>query len=252
MQRQTLRDWVYRYNAAGIAGLLDRPRPVRSGLLNAEQHVAFDAIVEAGPDVAVDGVVRWRRVDLKRVVEARFGAVMAERTIADLLRARGFRHLSVRPRHPNCDEAVQEAFKKTFAAQVAQIIPETAQAKPIEIWFQDEARIGQKGTLAYVWARRGTRPRAVGDTRYASAYLFGAVCPQCGVGAGLVMPRADAEGLNAHLAEIARTVAPGAHTILVLDGAGWHKSQDLVVPDTISLLRLPPYAPELNFVENIW
>ena len=90
------------------------------------------------------------------------------------------------------------------------------------------------------------------DTRYVSAYLFGAVCPQRGVGAGLVMPRADTEGLNAHLAEIARTVAPGAHAVLVLDGAGWHKSNALVVPDTISLLRLPPYAPELNPVENIW
>ena len=112
MQRQTLRDWVHRYNADGIAGLLDRPRPARSGLLDATQRAEFDRIVEAGPDVAVDGVVRWRRIDLKRVVEARFGVVMAERTIGDLLHARGFRHLSVRPRHPNCDEAVQEDFKK--------------------------------------------------------------------------------------------------------------------------------------------
>ena len=126
------------------------------------------------------------------------------------------------------------------------MIPEEARGQPLEIWFQDEARIGQKGTLAYVWARRGTRPRAVQDTRYASAYLFGAVCPQRGVGAGLVMPRADTEGLNAHLAELARTVAPGAHAVLVLDGAGWHKSTDLVVPSNISLLMLPPYAPELN------
>jgi transposase len=112
MQRQTLRDWVHRYNADGIAGLLDRPRPRRASLLNAEQRTAFDAIVEAGPDVAVDGVVRWRRVDLKRVIARRFGVVMAERTVGDLLRTRGFRHLSVRPRHPNCNEAVQEDFKK--------------------------------------------------------------------------------------------------------------------------------------------
>lgn len=112
MQRQTLRDWVHRYNAEGIAGLLDRPRPVRPGLLSAEQRAELDRIVEAGPDVAADGVVRWRRVDLKRVVEARFGVVMAERTIGDLLHARGFRHVWVRPRHPRCDEAVQEAFKK--------------------------------------------------------------------------------------------------------------------------------------------
>ena len=112
MQRQTLRDWVHRYNAEGVAGLLDRPRPARPGLLSAEQRAEFDRIVEAGPHVAVDGVVRWRRVDLKRVVEARFGVMMAERTIGDLLHARGFRHVSVRPRHPSCDEAEQEAFKK--------------------------------------------------------------------------------------------------------------------------------------------
>ena len=132
------------------------------------------------------------------------------------------------------------------------MIPEAARGRPVEVWFQDEARIGQKGTLAYVWARQGTRPRAVQDTRYASAYLFGAVCPRRGVGAGLVMPRADTASLNAHLAEIARTVAPGAHAVLVLDGAGWHTSTDLVVPANISLVRLPPYAPELNPVELIW
>jgi len=119
---------------------------------------------------------------------------------------------------------------KTFAAQVAQVIPDAARAKPIEIWFQDEARIGQKGTLAYVWARRGTRPRAVQDTRYASAYLFGAVCPRRGVGAGLVMPRADTEGLNTHLVEIARTVAPGAHAVLIMDGAGWRVPGGTDVP----------------------
>ena len=72
------------------------------------------------------------------------------------------------------------------------------------------------------------------------------------MGVGLVMSRANAEGLNEHLAEIARTVTPGAHAVLVMDGAGWHKSDDLVVPSNISLLHLPPYAPELNPVENIW
>ena len=132
------------------------------------------------------------------------------------------------------------------------MISEKARIKPIEVWFQDEARIGQKGTLAYVWARQGTRPRAVQDTRYTSAYLFGAVCPQRGVGAGLVMPRANTESLNAHLIEIADSVAPGAHAVLIMDGAGWHKSDDLVVPENISLLKLPPYAPELNPVEMIW
>ncbi len=100
--------------------------------------------------------------------------------------------------------------------------------------------MGQQGTLTRVWAKRGTRPRAPRDTRYQWAYLFGAVCPGRGTAAGLVLPFADTAAMNAHLAEIAATVAPGAHAVLVLDGAGWHGGKDLVVPDNISLLTLPP------------
>jgi hypothetical protein len=135
---------------------------------------------------------------------------------------------------------------------VRSLLPAAAAEKAIEIWFQDEARVGQKGTLAHVWAPCGTRPRAVQDTRYGWAYLFGAVCPERAVGAGLVMPHANTEAMNLHLAEISRTIAPGAHAVLVADGAGWHISAKLTVPDNISLLKLPPYAPELNPIENVW
>jgi transposase len=68
----------------------------------------------------------------------------------------------------------------------------------------------------------------------------------------LVLPYADTEAMNLHLAEIARAVTPGAHAVLVLDGAGWHGGGELVLPDNISLLTLPPYAPELNPIENVW
>ena len=112
--------------------------------------------------------------------------------------------------------------------------------------------MGQQGTLTRIWARRGTRPRAPRDTRYQWAYLFGAVCPARGTAAGLVLPFANTEAMNAHLAEIGRSVAQGAHALLVLDGAGWHGSATLEVPDNITLLHLPPYAPELNPVENVW
>jgi len=131
-------------------------------------------------------------------------------------------------------------------------LPDCARAKPIEIWFQDEARVGQKGTLTRIWARKGTRPRAVRDTRYQWAYLFGAVCPARQLGAGLVMPYANTEAMNEHLKEIAKAVSPGAHAVLVLDGAGWHGSQELIVPENITFMPLPPYSPELNPVENVW
>ena len=132
------------------------------------------------------------------------------------------------------------------------MLPEAARGKPLEIWFQDEARVGQQGTLTRIWAKRGARPRAVRDTRYEWSYIFGAVCPGRAATAGLVLPYANTEAMNLHLAEIARTVTPGAHALLVLDGAGWHGSKDLAVPDNITLLPLPPYAPELNPVENVW
>lgn len=132
------------------------------------------------------------------------------------------------------------------------MVPPSAKGKPLEIWFQDEARVGQKGTLTYLWARRGTRPRAVQDTRYKWAYLFGAVCPARAVGAGLVMPHADTEAMNLHLIEISKAVSPGAHALLVIDGAGWHVSDNLRVPSNISLLKLPPYSPELNPIETVW
>ncbi len=136
---------------------------------------------------------------------------------------------------------------------VATAIPEHARGKPIELWWQDEARIGQQGSLTYVWADKGSRLRAPRDQRYAWAYLFGAVCPERGIGAGLVLPFVNTEAMNLHLAEISRTITPGAHCLLTLDGAGWHQTGgDLVLPDNISLLSLPPYSPELNPVENIW
>ena len=122
----------------------------------------------------------------------------------------------------------------------------------LEIWFQDEARVGQQGTLTRIWARRGTRPRAPRDRRYLWAYIFGAVCPKMSKTAALIMPRADTQALSLHLAEIAKEVASDAHAVLVLDGAGYHKSAELEVPDNITLIPLPPYSPELNPVENIW
>lgn len=127
-----------------------------------------------------------------------------------------------------------------------------AEGTPIEIWFQDEARVGQQGTLTQIWARRGTRPRAPRDQRYKWAYLFGAICPDRGTGAALVLPYANTEAMNMHLEEISLCVAQGSHAVVIVDGAGYHKSDDLVIPKNISLLRLPPYSPELNSHENIW
>ena len=113
MDRQTLRDWVHRYNAEGLCGFSNRCSPGRQPRLSADQKAELAALVEAGPDPVTDGVVRWRRVDLKRWIEAEFGVVLHERTVGKQLTSLGYRRLSVRPQHPKADVQAQAAFKKT-------------------------------------------------------------------------------------------------------------------------------------------
>ena len=113
MDRQTLRDWVHRYNADGVAGLCDRRRSGRPPQLSEAQMAALDGLVEAGPDPAVHGVVRWRCVDLQGEIKARFGVEISERHVGRLLKRLKFTRLTVRPRHPQADEAAQQDFKKT-------------------------------------------------------------------------------------------------------------------------------------------
>jgi len=113
MDRQTLCDWVRRYNDRGLAGLSDHTHPGPRPFLTAAQEAEVDSWVVQGPDLAADGVVRWRRIDLRERIKTRFNVVFHERSIGKLLRRLNFRRISVRPQHPESDEAEQEAFKKS-------------------------------------------------------------------------------------------------------------------------------------------
>ena len=155
---------------------------------------------------------------------------------------------------------------KKLPGELAKIRKKLAAGVELEIWWQDGEtrpwpqwgrvsvanRIGQKNKLTRRWARRGTRPRAPHDQRTKWAYIFGAICPAKGKGAGLVMPYCDTAAMQAHLAEVSVMVAPGAHAVVMLDQAGWHMSNNLIATENITLLPLPPRSPELNPVENIW
>ena len=130
MDRQTLRDWVHRYNEHGLAGLSDRKAPGPTPRLTPEQDAAVAELVRKGPDLAVHGVVRWRRVDLSKVIEACFGVHLAERSAGTLLRRLGFRHLSVRPHNPVQDVAAMEAHKETLPNWSPPQSPNTQRASP--------------------------------------------------------------------------------------------------------------------------
>jgi putative transposase len=130
-------------------------------------------------------------------------------------------------------------------------LPKGIEETNVEIWFQDEHRIGQQGSLTRIWARKGTRPRAPRQQQFISAYIFGAVCPEKDKGAAVIMPQANTASMQAHIDEIDQQVEKGKHAVIVLDKAGWHTSKNLRIPKNISLLPLPPYSPELNPQEQV-
>ncbi|MBE7158236.1 MAG: IS630 family transposase [Rhodospirillales bacterium] len=249
---QIVRDWVVRFNAEGLPGLIDRKAAGRTPKLNDAQRQALAAMVEQGPDPAVHGVVRWRLADLAQWLWEEYRVSLNEDTVGRELRKLGYRKLSARPRHHAQDPNSLETFKKNFPAALARIGQSIGDGKRIEVWFQDEARVGQKNGITRRWAERGSRPSASQDQRTASAYLFGAICPAEGKGAAVVLPRCTIAAMNLHLAEVATAVAADAHAVLLLDQAGWHMSHRVAVPPNITLMPLPPRAPELNPVENVW
>jgi hypothetical protein len=156
------------------------------------------------------------------VVKRRFSVDVHESTIAKWLHQLSLTRLQPRPVHPKKDPAAEVAFKQNFTSLVKAALLETTAATPIEIWCQNEARVGLKGTHAYIWSPIGTQPLMVRDNRHDSAYIFGAICPARRVGAAMSMPAANAEGMNEHLKELSTQVTPSSIAV-VCDGAGWHQ-----------------------------
>jgi len=138
------------------------------------------------------------------------------------------------PPRGNSEEA------KNFSSLVKAALLGSTAGKAIEIWFPDEAGVGQQGSLEYIWAPVGSRPLAVRDNRRDSVYLFGARFPSRATGAAIIMPAVNSEAMSEHLKEIAAQVAAGAHAVLVCDGAGWH--QTAAAPARLKADRVPRSA----------
>lgn len=122
----------------------------------------------------------------------------------------------------------------------------------MQLWCEDEARVGQKGRTCHRWYQRGERPPGLADKRFESLYLFAACRPGTDQAFALALPQATTAAMSLFLASFAQQLAPGTHAVLILDQAGWHGSGRLVVPDNLTLLPLPAYSPELNPVERVW
>ncbi|MFI0436108.1 MAG: IS630 family transposase [Parachlamydiaceae bacterium] len=122
----------------------------------------------------------------------------------------------------------------------------------MDIWFQDEARVGQRGTLKRTWAKKGARRRLTRQQQFEYAYVFGAVCPRTNQSVGLVLPAANSHAMVIHLEEISKNIPKDRDGVVVLDGAAWHKAKKIQGFNNLSVLVLLPASPELNPVEQIW
>jgi transposase len=122
----------------------------------------------------------------------------------------------------------------------------------IQVWFQDEARFGQQGTLTRQWALKGTRPSAWRQTQYDYLYVLGAACPQTGQTVGLLAPYLNTDTINAFFREFEKETDPDVHVIMIWDQAGFHTSHEVIVPKNVTLVSLPPYSPQLNPIEKLW
>ena len=265
---QIIRDWVLRFNARGPDGLVDGKSPGAPSKLNADHRRALAEVVEAGPVPAVDGVVRWRRKDLARWLLETFAISLDETTVGRELKALGFAKISARPRHYAQNELAVEAFKKKgFPAELAKIrarlpkgvIEISAAVDPgeIELWWQDEARIGQNRISSHADGPDVARARGRPATSAPNGPISSArSVPRRGRllrrRAGHALVRHRRHGGAPHRDQCRRRSrrpcgADRRSGRLALDAQAGGDG-----PDNITVLALPPRSPELNPVENVW
>jgi len=142
-------------------------------------------------------------------------------------------------------------MEKKLPGALDQIVGGFATSRPLRLMFQDEARFGRISDTRYCWARRPMRPTVKAMLVYQYTYAYGAVSPMDGRFDSLVLPQVNTECMQLFITEIAMRY-PQENIVMVVDGAGWHKSKSFVLPENLRLYFLPPYSPELNPQEHIW
>jgi transposase len=250
MSRRAVQEWVERFNRQGLEGLQDGRGGNRRETLSAEQKAEFCERIDQGSRPE-DGVCTLCGIDLQHILAQEFNLLRRLSSVYALLHRLKYSCLRPRPRHHKADPQAQQQFLDQLPKQLAVV----AQAHPqrrIRLYFEDESRFGQQGTMTRVWARRGSRPTAVRQTEYESLWVLGVVCPETGKAEGLLSPRLNTDVINIFLRQFSKTLPEDEQAVVIWDGASFHASQSLEVPENVTLLQLPAYSPELNPIENLW
>jgi transposase len=250
LSRRVCQQWLYRFNEQGLQGLDDRRGKEPRGPLTPEQQQRIQERLNVGATLE-DGVCSLRGVDVQRILAAEFGVLRSLPAVYYLLHQLGYSYLRPRPRHRKFDAEAQADFERQLPERLA-AIGAAHPGKQVRVFFQDESRFGQQGTTTNVWAKKGSRPVAVRQTEYEYLWVLGAVCPETGRSEGLLSPRLNTAVINVFLEEFSRTLRDDEHAVMIWDGAGFHTSKQLRLPNNITVVSLPPYSPELNPIENLW
>jgi transposase len=250
LSRRICQRWVYRYNKLGFKGLEDLRKNHLAGSLTPEQQTEFKKRLEAGPKPE-DKVCTLRGSDFQRILKEEFGVVRTLSHVYNLLHQLGYSCLKPRPKHYKSDVKKQEEFIKALPNRLKGIAQHHPN-KTLRIYFEDESRFGQQGSITKVWATKGSRPTVIRQTEFQYLWVLGAVCPETGHAEGLISPCLNTDVINAFLKQFSAEIKPDEHAVLIWDQAGFHTSKKLQVPENITIIELPPYSPELNPAENLW
>jgi transposase len=247
---RAVQEWVARYNRSGLQGLVDHRGGSRRESLTEEEKSQLCERLDQGatPD---DGVCALRARDVQHILAQEYAVWRRLSSVYALLHRLGYSCLSPRPKHRKADSAAMAEFAERLPVQLAVV----AAAHPdhrLRVYFEDESRFGQQGTTTNVWARKGSRPTAVRQTDYQYLWVLGTVCPETGQAEGLLSPRLNTEVVNVFLDQFSASLPADEHAVLIWDGAGFHTSNSLKVPQNVTVLQLPAYSPELNPIENLW
>ncbi|WP_347361141.1 IS630 family transposase [Vibrio vulnificus] len=249
VSRTSVNKWVQTFLEEGLEGLQEKPRTRRLAFLNAEQREQLSQYIKARAMDSSGG--RLTGNDIHAYIVNEFGKHYHPDSIYYLLNHMGFSWITSRSKHPRQSQQIQDDFKK-FNIETILKIPGHMGLDNVDVWFQDEARFGQQNTTTRLWAERGSRPRVVKQQQFEYAYLFGSVCPARGIGEAMVVPWVNKNIMVEHLKQLSAVTEKGRHAVVIMDGAGWH-TNDIAEPfDNVSIIKLPPYSPELNPIEQVW
>lgn len=246
---QAVRSWVRRFVEFDYEGLIEKTGRGQKPRLPKDKEEQFKDALDKLHEDKNGGRVSVE--DIQILLSEKFDCNYSRSGIYTLLDRINIVWISGRSKYPKHSDDAIESFKESFPEELKNLKAELESDK-IEVWWQDESRVGQQGSLSRVWAAKGTRPRVVRQRQFLNTYIFGACCPDKDKGCALILPECHTGMMQLHLDEISKNIEDGFHGIIIIDRASWHTTEALNIPKNLSLLPLPPYSPELNPMEQVW